>query len=81
MYLRVIDVKPLEDYKLLLTFENQEVREYDMNDQMDLGIFKELKAPELFRQVRVGHETIEWPNGADFDPEILYEDSQAVQHN
>jgi len=79
MYLRIIDVKPLEGYKLLLTFKNNEVREFDMKDQMNLGIFRELKDLKLFRQVRVGYETIEWPNGADFDPEILYEDSKVVQ--
>ena len=45
---------------------------------MDYGIFWDLKDDRLFRQIRVGFETIEWPNGADLDPELLYEESQAL---
>ena len=78
MYLSVKDVKALNDFKLMLTFENDEVREFDMSSQLDHGIFRDLKDDRLFRQVRVGFETIEWPNGADLDPELLYEESQAL---
>ncbi|MFP4698613.1 MAG: DUF2442 domain-containing protein [Eubacteriales bacterium] len=31
MYLGITKVKPLEDYKLLLTFENNEIRILDMS--------------------------------------------------
>ncbi len=77
MYLSIKAVTPLENYLLRLTFENGEVREFDMRSQLDYGIFRELKDERLFRQVRVGFETIEWPNGADLDPELLYEESRA----
>lgn len=78
MYLGIKDVKALEGYKLLLTFENDEVREFDMTDYLDRGIFKELRDYRLFRQVKVSFDSIEWPNGADFDPELLYESSRAL---
>ncbi|MCF7942357.1 MAG: DUF2442 domain-containing protein [Spirochaetia bacterium] len=39
------------------------------------GIFAELKDLKVFSSVRVEFDTISWANGADLDPEILYEDS------
>ena len=78
MYLGVKTVKPLEDYKLLLTFENNEAREFDMKGYLNKGVFMALQDKQVFQQVRVSFDTIEWPNGADFDPELLYDESQAI---
>lgn len=75
MYLAVKDVKVVDDYKLILTFENNEVRLFDMKPYLELGIFKSLKDKSLFNTVKVSFDTIEWSNGADIDPETLYEDS------
>ncbi|MBF8984883.1 DUF2442 domain-containing protein [Lutibacter sp. B2] len=75
MYLAIVDVKPLQDYKLLLTFENGEKRTFDMKPYLDKGIFRELKDEKIFKTVRVSFDSIEWSNEADIDPEVLYEDS------
>ena len=75
MYLAVKDVKAIDDYKLILTFENNEIRLFDMKPYLDLGIFKNLKDKSLFNTVKVSFDTIEWSNGTDIDPETLYEDS------
>ena len=77
MYLAVIDVEPLNDYKLLLTFENGERRIFDVSPYLDKGIFQELKNEEKFRTVRVSFDSIEWCNQADLDPEFLFEKSKA----
>ena len=39
------------------------------------GVFAALQDPDFFSQVFVDHEagTIAWPNGADLDPDVLYE--------
>jgi|TARA_A100001015_G_scaffold2747_1_gene3672 hypothetical protein len=71
----VISVEALENYNLLLTFKTGEKKIYDMKPHLDGGIFEELKDKNLFRKVRVSFDTIEWENGADFDPEVLYQDS------
>ena len=71
----VISVEALENYNLLLTFKTGEKKIYDMKPNLDGGIFEELKDKNLFRKVRVSFDTIEWENGADFDPEVLYQDS------
>ena len=77
MYLAVIDVEPLNHYKLLLTFENGEKRIFDVSPYLDKGIFQELKNEEKFKTVRVRFDSIEWCNQADLDPEFLFEKSKA----
>jgi len=77
MYLSVIKVKPLIDYKLELTFENKEVKIFDVESYLDTGLFKKLRDENFFKMVKVSYDTIEWPNGIDLDPEILYEKSKA----
>ena len=74
MYLAVKDVKTIDDYKLILTFEDESVRIFDMKPLLGKGVFKELKDEKLFKTVKVSFDSIEWTNGIDVDPETLYED-------
>ena len=78
MYLAVKDVKAVDNYKLILTFENNEKRLFDMTPYLELGVFQTLKDENLFKTVKVSFDTIEWANGADIDPETLYEDSHSL---
>ena len=75
MYLAVKDVKPLEDYHLLLKFENDEEKIFDVKPYLEIGKFQELKDEKLFKSVRVSFDSIEWANQLDLDPELLYEKS------
>ena len=77
MYLSINKVKALDDYILELTFENKEIRLFDVKPYLDTGIFKKLKNKNLFKMVKVSFDSIEWPEGIDLDPEILYEKSKA----
>ena len=79
MYLAIVHVEPLPDYHLKLTFKNGEIRLFDMNPYLHLGIFKELKDAVMFNTVRVSFDTIEWENGADLDPEILFTESKTIE--
>ena len=72
MYLAVKDVKTIDDYKLILTFEDDSVRIFDMKPLLGKGVFKELKDEKLFKTVKVSFDSIEWANGIDVDPETLY---------
>ena len=76
MYLSVNKVKALDDYKLELTFENKETRIFDVKPYLDTGLFKKLKDKNYFKMVKVSFDTIEWPEGIDLDPEVLYEKSK-----
>jgi hypothetical protein len=75
MALHVIEVNHVGEYRLLLKFSNQQVREVDLADELYGEIFEPLKELAFFQQVFLNPETntIEWPNGADFAPEFLYE--------
>jgi len=74
-------VKAGSDYTLILTFDNGEVKVFDMKPYLNLGIFKELKDLKLFNSVRKSFDSVEWPNEADMDPEILYYESKSIAKN
>lgn len=76
MYLSITNVKPLKNYLLLLTFENNEQRIFDVSPLLDKGIFRQLKDITLFNTVKVDFDTISWNNQADLCPEMLYEESE-----
>ncbi|KIM07029.1 MAG: hypothetical protein KU29_07760 [Sulfurovum sp. FS06-10] len=72
MYLSVKSVLALDDYKLLLTFENNEKKIFDVSPYLEIGKFAELKENTMFQSVRVSFDSIEWANKLDLDPELLY---------
>lgn len=67
----VVAVEPLEDYKLLLTFDNGERRIYDMSNSM-FGILSKLKNKGFFKTVRVNMGAVEWAGELDFCPDAMY---------
>lgn len=71
----VKDVKPIENYKLILTFTDDSIKLFDMKPFLEKGIFEELRDEALFKTVKVSFDTIQWSNGIHIDPETLYEDS------
>jgi len=73
--LDVINVSVLPEYKLMLTFENGEVRLFDMSKYMDLKPFNKLKSPPWFKLAKVEYGTIVWPGEIDIAPETLYFES------
>ncbi len=79
MYWAVKSVKPLAGYRLLLKFENEEERFFDVSPYLEMGQFAELKDVSLFNSVRVSFDSIEWANHLDLDPELLYKKSKKVQ--
>ncbi len=81
MFLHVIGVGYLADYRLRLNFSNGSVREVDLESELSGEIFEPLRNVELFKQVVVNPDTntIEWPNGADFAPEFLHSAGTAVR--
>jgi hypothetical protein len=70
----VVDVVPLANHKLALTFENGERGVFDCSEYVHKGIFKELQDERYFRMVQLWREagTIRWPHGQDFSPDTLY---------
>ncbi len=69
----------MTNYDILLTFENNEKRIFNLKPYLGLGLFSELRNEAQFKTVKVSFDTIEWANGADIDPEELYEKSKTVK--
>jgi hypothetical protein len=74
----VKQVKPTNNYILLLTFESGEQRKFDMKPYLEVGVFRALKDPSMFETAHLSFDTVEWNNKADIDPEILYKHSEPV---
>ncbi|HEX5316371.1 MAG TPA: DUF2442 domain-containing protein [Candidatus Kapabacteria bacterium] len=70
----ISDVKVVGDHALELTFEAGLKKTVDLSGTFWGSLFAPLEDPTFFRQVKLNTEirTIEWPNGADFDPDTLY---------
>lgn len=62
------NVKPLENYKLWLRFENNEEKIFDVSPYLEVGKFSELKDVSLFNSVALCFDSIEWANHLDLDP-------------
>jgi hypothetical protein len=72
----VTKVEALDDYILKLEFNNSEIKYFEMRNYLNHGIFKDLKDSTIFKSVKLYFDTINWSNGADICPEILYKDSK-----
>jgi hypothetical protein len=45
---------------------------------LDKGIFTQLKEKSYFQQARASMGTVEWPEGQDFCPDTLFEESRVI---
>jgi len=78
MYPRVKDAKPQDDYQILLTFDNEELKVFDMKPYINKGFFKQLQDKSYFNTVKPFMDSIQWKNGQDLCPDTLYLDSQSL---
>ena len=69
---KVEKVEPTDNFQLVITFTNGEVRQFDVKPYLDKGIFTELKDPSYFQSVRAVAGSIEWPHQQDFSFDTLY---------
>lgn len=82
MFYRIKKIKPLENYKLLVTFFNDEVKEYNVGIWFDKNQdFKVLfNTSGLFEQVKVdtGGYGISWNDELDLSCNELYFNSISI---
>lgn len=74
---RISGVDVVRSYVLTLTFTDGSDGTVDLARWIEgsTGVFSALQDPAFFARVSVDREagTIVWPNGADLDPDVLYE--------
>lgn len=71
-------VEVLSNYRLLLTFNNNEKRIKDMKPYLNKGIFQKLKNKNFFNQVKISFGTISWGDQIDMCADNLYETSEKL---
>ena len=76
MLIDVIDVKPQNDFLLLLEFENGEKKEFDCKTLFDKKPFHKLQDKYFFNRAKVSFGTVAWSDEIDIAPETLYLDSR-----
>jgi hypothetical protein len=73
MILHTTEVTPLPGYRLHLRFNNGEVGEVDLSNELDGEVFEPLRDPAQFATAKQHPvmKTVAWANGADLAPEFL----------
>jgi hypothetical protein len=77
---RVSAVAARDNFALLLTFNNGEVRHFEMTPYLGYPAFEPLRQVSFFKLARASHGTVAWPQNIDFDPDTLYLESQPARH-
>lgn len=73
---RVKNAKYLEDYKILLTFDDKKKKVVDFEKALNgfTGqVFIPLRNVDYFKNFTIALFTVTWPNEADVSPDYLYE--------
>jgi hypothetical protein len=77
----VIEVRVLRGYTVHLRFDDGVAGDLDLSEMLVFdGVFAPLRDISEFAKVRVNRDlgTIVWPNGADLDPQVLYDALRAA---
>ena len=75
---RAVEVSAQSGYCLLVTFNNNEKRIFDVKPYLDFKPFDELRNPVIFNTVKPAGLSIEWIHGQDICPDELYYNSVPI---
>jgi len=76
---RVAAVRPMDDFRLFLTFTNGERRVFDAKPLFGYPVFGPLQKKPFFEAVKVDHGSVLWPKDIDYCPDTLYMESVPVE--
>lgn len=76
---RIKEVQALEDYQILVTFDNGEKRIKDMKPYLEKGVFKKLKDKNYFKSVKIAYGTVTWGDNIDLCADSIYESSNVYK--
>ena len=75
----VSHVRPLDDHRLEVTFENDEsIRLFDVKPYLQRGVFVRLQNRAAFQAARVVVGSVEWPGEVDLSYDTLYLESRPI---
>ena len=77
--LRVVGVRPLDDFCLWVRFNNGEAKMFDFKPLLKTPAFAPLADLDVFKGVYIDYGVPVWNDGAiDIAPEALYEEGEAT---
>ncbi len=76
---RVTNVEYKSQYKLILTFENGEMKEFSLSPYLQYPVFESLTDESFCRKAKVFNGTVVWDDTTDFDPDTLYLESKSLE--
>lgn len=82
MFFKVKDVKPIEGYNLIVVFENNTIKKYDIKPLFDKwSVFRDLKLNSLFNQVTVDCQGygIKWNDEIDLSCNELWNNGMEIR--
>jgi len=74
-----IQATPLEDYKLLITFQNNEKKIFDMKPMLKQPIYNKLTNKGLFSLAKADGMCVYWNDELDLCPDMVYNNSLPVK--
>jgi hypothetical protein len=75
---RVSAVQYEKPNKLILTFSNREVKEFDFTNYLKYPVYENLRDEAFCQKARVFNGTVMWDEVTDFDPDTLYLESRGL---
>lgn len=78
--IRVVSVRALDNFRLLLKFNTGEIKEFDFSGMLKYQAFEILNDKKLFENVHVEYGCVAWGDGdIDIAPELLYSDAKTIE--
>jgi hypothetical protein len=77
---KLLKVEPLDEYKLLLHYETNETKLFDVSSYISGNWYGQLKDKGYFNAVHIcdNRVGIEWPDGQDIAPHELYHEGRPL---
>ena len=75
---RAVRVKPMEQYLLLVEFDNKEIKIFNCFPLVKNNLFSQLTDKNFFKSVHIDEMGLVcWDNATDIEPTELYDTSQS----
>lgn len=76
---RVLKVRYMSPYRLVLTFTNFEIKEFDLSTYLNYSVFEPLQNESFCASAKVFNGTVVWNDDIDFDPDRLYLEAKPIE--
>ena len=77
---RAVDVKPLKNYLILVSFDNGEKKVYNCYPLLEDKLFRALKDVEYFNSVHIDEMGLVcWDDATDIEPNELYDQAESLE--